>query len=287
MTQSGARALGRAMQKLWFITNPASGSASREKCDALEAVFEERGLHLVGRTFFPEQPLPDAASLARVDTVVLFAGDGTINAAICHLADWEGTILILPGGTMNLLAKALHDSLDPQAIVYAAHQRGRKVALPFVEAGASRALVGLILGPVTRWARAREIVREGRLRGLARSVRLAWKRTFSRGIRVEGVLGLAGRSQAVFVHPADDHLDVAAIDARDWRSIVELGWDWLTGDWVAARAVTQVRTRSLRVAGNKPVLALFDGEPVTLAPHQPITGGRTRPIFLSTKEARA
>ncbi|RDE07456.1 diacylglycerol/lipid kinase family protein [Sphingomonas aracearum] len=275
------------MQKLWFITNPNSGSASREKCDALEAVFEERGLELVGRTYFPDETLPDEAALADVDTVVLFAGDGTINAAICHLADWDGSILILPGGTMNLLAKALHDSLDPQAIVHLAHEGGRRVALPFAEAGGSRALVGLILGPVTRWARAREIVREGRVRGLLRAVRLAWRRTFSRGIRVEGVPGLPQRSQAVFVHPAEGHLDVAAIDARDWRSILELGWEWLTGDWVAARAVTQVRTQSLRVAGNKPVLALFDGEPVTLAAHAPITGGTTRPIFVSTKGASA
>ncbi|WP_306790511.1 diacylglycerol kinase family protein, partial [Escherichia coli] len=77
---------------------------------------------------------PKGASLTRedVDTVVLFAGDGTINAALSALKDWEGTFLILPGGTMNLLARSLHGTLDPQAIVQAAHHATRKIALPYV-----------------------------------------------------------------------------------------------------------------------------------------------------------
>jgi hypothetical protein len=51
------------MEKLWLITNIASGSASEEKCAALEAIFEERGLALAGRTFFPDEPLPETEDL--------------------------------------------------------------------------------------------------------------------------------------------------------------------------------------------------------------------------------
>ncbi|MGY4396669.1 diacylglycerol kinase family enzyme [Sphingomonas sp. UYAg733] len=275
------------MKNLWFITNPSSGSATPEKCQAIEAVFAERGLNLVGRTGFPDEPLPAAESLdtAKVDTVVLFAGDGTINAAVCALADWDGAILILPGGTMNLLAKALHGNADPAAIIHTAHEHAEKIALPFVEAGERRALVGLILGPVASWVRAREMVRAGKVRGLGRAMLTAWRRTFARGIRLEGVRGLHHRAQAVFVRPELDHLDVAAVDARDFRSITALGWEWLTGDWVAATAVTQVRATVIRVAGRKPALALFDGEPVMLEPDIPISGGMTARQFLKTVEA--
>ena len=130
------------MEKLWFITNPDSGTTSRAKCDALEAVFDEAGLTLAGRTDFPEQDLPKGEELdaAGVDTVVLFAGDGTINAALCALAEWKGSFLILPGGTMNLLAKALHDQMDPHKIVEAAVAEKRRVVLPYVEAGPNRPL---------------------------------------------------------------------------------------------------------------------------------------------------
>jgi len=277
------------MQKLWFITNTASGTATADKAAAIEAVFGEHDLMLVGRTAFPEDALPSGAQLdaAGADTVVLFAGDGTINAAACRLAEWNGAILILPGGTMNLLAKALHGNADPATIIHAAKQEGRLIALPYVEAGPHRAFVGLILGPAATWVRARELVRSRQLRGLGRATMAAWRRTFSRGIRIEGVPGLRHHAQAIFVTAKADHLDVAAVDARDWRSIASLGWEWLTGDWVAAAQVTQVQAKKIRIAGNKPVQALFDGEPVKLDADITITGGMGREMFVATVEAAA
>ncbi len=283
MRRGAISRVSRSVKRLWFITNPNSGSATHEMCEALEAVFEERGLTLVGRTAFPDTPIPSIGDLSDVDTVVLFAGDGTINAALCALADWDGAFLLLPGGTMNLLAKALHGEAEPAAIVHAAHKGGRRVALPFVEAGPHRAFVGLILGPAAHWGRAREAARKGRVGRVLAAIRSAWRRTFGKGIRVAGVPGMRARYQAVFVAPSPDALEVAAIDARDWTSIAELGWNWLTGDWVAARAVTDRRAQLLRPVSKRPVLALFDGEPVTLPPDIEVSGGMTRPAFISTR----
>jgi diacylglycerol kinase family enzyme len=274
------------MKRVWFVTNHASGSASAEKCAALEAVFAERGLTLGGRTHFPAQPLPDAARLDRedIDTMILFAGDGTINATLCALARWDGAFLILPGGTMNLLARTLHGRADPAAIVHAAHQGGRRVPLPFVEAGPHRAFAGLIVGPAAHWGRAREAARKGMVRRVIATARNAWRRTFGPGIRVAGVPGMDRRYQAVFAAPGADGLDVAAIDARDLRAIVALGWEWLTGDWIAAHAVTARHAARFSIRARKPVLALFDGEPQTLDADVEIGGGMTRPAFLATRE---
>jgi diacylglycerol kinase family enzyme len=274
------------MRTLWFITNTSSGTATAAKASAIEAVFAELGLVLAGHTTFPDDALPRIATLdaAKVDTVVLYAGDGTINAAACSLAAWDGEILILPGGTMNLLAKQLHGTADPAEIVRAAMERGRAVALPLVAAGRHRAFVGLIIGPAASWVHAREMVRSRRLRGLGRAVRSAWRRTFSRGIRVEGAPGLRHHAQAIFVRPGPGHLDVAAVEAREWRAIAALGWEWLSGDWVAAAQVTQVHADDLRIAGNKPVQALFDGEPVMLDPDATITAGMAREMFIATAE---
>lgn len=118
------------MQRLWFITNIHSGNATAEKCRAIKAVFEERGLTLAGRTDFPEEALPDPEALAAtaIDTLVLFGGDGTINVALCRYANWSGAILILPGGTMNLLATALHDT--PTSTPSFTPRTWRRFALP-------------------------------------------------------------------------------------------------------------------------------------------------------------
>ena len=45
------------------------------------------------------------------------------------VADMSDQMLVLEGGTMNLLAKALHDDLDPATIIHAAHDSGHRVAL--------------------------------------------------------------------------------------------------------------------------------------------------------------
>lgn len=276
------------MRRLWFVSNIASGSATHEACEAIEASFATHGLALAGRTRFPDEPLPDAATLdaAGADTLALFAGDGTINTAVCRLAHWGGTFLILPGGTMNLLAKALHDTLDPREIVARA-QRARPIALPFVEAGPHRAFVGLILGPAASWVHAREATRKRRFAGLPRALRHAWRRTFGRGIRIEAA-GLRRHGyQAAYVTPrAGGSLAVAAVDAREWRAITQLGWSWLTGDWARAHAVDQAVTPTLQVLGHKPVLALFDGEPVMLEPATVVTAGTSRPMFLDTRGDR-
>jgi len=281
-TASPARSGG--MQRLWFITNPASGSAGPEKCEAVEAVFADHDLELVGRTHFPDDGLPEPAALdaAGVDTVVLFAGDGTINAAVCALAEWAGSLLILPGGTMNMLAKSLHGDAAPAEIVHRAHEHAERVALPYVIADEHQAFVGLILGPAASWVHAREMMRAGRVRGLWRAVRLAWARTFQHSVRVEGLPALAGRAQAIFVRPIPAKLEVAAVEARDWRSILDLGWEWMIDDWAHARGVTQVEAHKLSVGGRRPVLALFDGEPQQLAPGTRITGGETKRHFLAT-----
>jgi diacylglycerol kinase family enzyme len=273
------------MKTLWFITNPRSGTATPAKADALATLFRERGLTLAGRTAFPDDALPTPESLAAagVDTVVLFAGDGTINAAVCALDAWDGAILILPGGTMNMLAKTLHGPADAAAIITAAIAHGRLTCLPYVDAAGHRALVGLILGPAANWVRARELVRAGRVRGLVRALNHAWRRTFGHGIRLDGVPGLSHSAQAVLVRAEPGRLDIAAIDARDFRALTRLGWEWITGDWVAASEVTQCHVERFRTHGHKPALALVDGEPVMLEPGSEIRVGMMREIFLTTK----
>lgn len=273
------------MQHVWFITNPGSGSTSQAQADAIAAVMMAGGVAITGTTDFPEQSVPTPAALdaAGVDTVVLYAGDGTINAALSALGDWGGAFLILPGGTMNLLAGMLHPSGDPLAIVKAAMDgAGARVALPHVRAGSHHAYVGVIIGPAAHWFRAREAARAGRPRMMMNAVRHAWRRTFGRGVSMVGMPRMPRGYQAVYVRAEADGLRSAGIDAREWRRIIELGWLWVSGEWLAAEAVTAARHDRLSIGGRRPVLALFDGEPVTLAPDTVLNAALTPPAFIAT-----
>lgn len=275
------------MHRLWLITNPSSGSASEEKCAAIEAIFEERGLELVGRTNFPEDGLPDVEELVsgKVDTVVLFAGDGTVNAAACKYDKWHGQALVLPGGTMNILAKRLHGEADPHDIVHKAHEQGTPRAMPFVEAGPHRAFCAVIIGPTAAWAHAREAVRYRAFKRLRRAVQVAWARTWDRGVCLFDGTKQRGSYKALLVSPEDGWLKISAFSARGFADAAKLGWEWLTGNWQDAPTVDNVRSAHVTVTGPPAIHSLFDGEEVMLKSPARVSSGTSNLSFISTVEA--
>jgi hypothetical protein len=259
------------MKRLWLITNPASGSAGGEKCAAIEAVCAERGLSFVGRTEFPAQGLPSVAVLntANADTALLFAGDGTINAALRALEGWNGAVLILPGGTMNMLAKRLHGEANAGTIVGSAHQD-------------QRAFVGMIAGPVTAWAEAREAAREGDLAGVPAKAAAAWSRSWEHDIALHDGDTLRGQFNMVFAEPSNGGVAVSGIAADGMADIVKLGWAWIAGDWRAAQPVEVSLTQTAILSSGKPIRALFDGEEARLASPAVLQAGTSGLRFLTT-----
>jgi diacylglycerol kinase family enzyme len=271
-----------------MITNPASGSASEEKCAAIEAIFEEKGLELVGRTNFPEQGLPSVEELvaAKVDMVVLFAGDGTVNAAACKYDKWHGKALILPGGTMNVLSKRLHSESDPHEIVHAAHEKPVIRTLPYVESGPHRAFCAMIIGPAAAWATAREAVRYRRFRRMFRAARVAWARTWSRGVTLSDGTRRRGNYKALLIAPEDGWLRITAFSTANFTQALRLGWEWLLGNFHNAPTVDDTRSAHVTVTGRRRTLhALFDGEEVMLPCPARISSGTSNLRFVATVEA--
>lgn len=275
------------MERLWMITNPSSGSASEAKCAAIEAIFQEKGMELVGRTTFPEEGLPAVEDLvaANVDTVVLFAGDGTVNAAACKYDKWHGKALILPGGTMNVLAKRLHGDTDPHDIVHTAHEKPVIRTLPYVESGPHRAFCALIVGPAAAWAGAREAVRYRRFKRFLRAVRVAWARTWSRGVTLFDGTRKRRNYKALLIAPEDGWLKISAFSADNLRQALRLGWAWLWGNWHDASLVDDTRSAHVTVTGRRALHALFDGEEVMLHCPARISSGTSNLRFVTTVEA--
>ena len=270
------------MQRAWLVINPGSGSTAADSGAALAAALAGRGVTIAAETAVGKDALPGRGDLveAACDTLVVMGGDGTINAATSGLDGWDGACLILPGGTMNLLPKALHGPADWEAIVEATARGGaRRVRLPCALAGDRRALVGIIAGPVAAWFHARERWRSGRLWAAWRGALFAWRRTFSGHVRLKD---RPGRHRAVVVTPHQRELEVAAFAARSWFEAVQLGWQWLAGDWRAAPGVDIATCAVTVVEGRGPVALLFDGELTRLPGPVTITHGHTELEFLST-----
>ncbi len=275
---------GANMQNIWLVLNTASGSTSAKIIADFETACA--GYKIVGRTDFPGDPLPDTAALdaAEADTLVVFGGDGTINAATCKVDGWRGTALILPGGTMNGLAKALHGTLTWDAILERAATAPTH-AVPVAVCGNHRALVGVIMGPAASWFHAREVVRKGTWQRIGRAVRFAARKTFARTIRVAGEGAHAGRHRAVIVTPLADELEIASISTASWLAAARLGIEWLVGDWRHGSDVHVSHAPSVTCTSSRAVTALFDGEPVSLASPATIEHALTRLRFIATREA--
>lgn len=270
------------MKRLWLVLNVASGSTSEAIVAEFETACED--YEIVGRTAFPAEQLPDAAALdaAGADTLVVFGGDGTINAATCKVENWGGTCLVLPGGTMNGLAKSLHGDAGWAEVLERARGAGT-IHVPVAESGPHRAMVGVILGPASSWFHAREHVRAGAYAKLGRALRYAARKTFARTIRVVGDARHGGRHRAVLVLPLAEGLEIAAISTAGWFAAARLGFQWLLGDWRAAADVSITHAQSVELTSSRTVSALFDGEPVRLRSPVRVAHALTRLQFIATR----
>lgn len=148
----------------WLVVNPASGSNKASSAEIIAAALTDRGLRVDRVIAFPDDALPDIATLdaANIGLVVVYTGDGSVNALINHLAGWGGAVLVLPGGTMNLLAKRLHRTLGFEEIIDivagGGTRRGRIACVRWQE---GLALADVVVGPGAKWSEVRESMRSG------------------------------------------------------------------------------------------------------------------------------
>lgn len=149
---------------IWLVNNASSGSNDDKALQALNDSCSANGLRVAHRTIFPEQDLPTPAILnaAEVDTVAVFAGDGTVHALLEALSGWNGAVLVLPGGTTNLLSKALHGDRPVTEIVadVAAMKATRRTC---IRSQAGTGYIEVLAGPGAKWSEVREELREDNL----------------------------------------------------------------------------------------------------------------------------
>lgn len=155
-----------------LITNARSGSNDEQAVARLRTQLTAHGFVLMRDVSFPDDDLPLPVELdgQEIDLVVIFTGDGTLNAALDNLAGWDGAVLILPGGTMNLLYHRLHGEASLEDVLGAvAGDRARAVRSPIISCPSGNAYAGLLAGPGTAWSDVREAMRENAVLDLAQS----------------------------------------------------------------------------------------------------------------------
>lgn len=175
--------------RAWLIVNAASGSNTPAAVEELRQCLAANGVAVARTIAFPDEDLPAPADLdaAGVGLLILYTGDGTINSAMARLSGWGGAVLVLPGGTTNLLSKALHGD-RPLDEICAHWLRMKRTRRPCIHSAAGTAVIEVVAGPGAKWSDVREGLRAGDVAAIA-------SRT------VEAAQASAGDSTVVLARP--------------------------------------------------------------------------------------
>lgn len=261
-----------------MLVNPMSGSVGPKAAGEAAAILAEYAcessvVELTGGDF--DAPI-QAALDARPDVLFVLAGDGTAGT-IASRAGPDGPLVApLPGGTMNMLPKALYGTTDWKAALRVALEEGapQSVAGGEVSDGQFRQAFycAAILGAPALWAPAREALREGKF-GLALAyARRALRRAFTGYLR----FSLDGRAERkaealILISPLisramdeDIGLEAAAVTTSDAAQALRMAAHAVTGDWRQDPSVTTRATQTVTLRARSRIPAVIDGEPTQL-----------------------
>lgn len=251
---------------LWLVTNSASGSNTDAAVDELAASLRAAGYGAERTICFPRDDLPTAAELdaAGVQTLAVFTGDGTINAAATGLEGWGGAILVLPGGTQNLLSKALHGDVPAEAITGSlAAGKFRRIRRRAIRTSQGTGLVEVLAGPGAMWADVREGLRDFDIGAIAETFGNALRETREGpGVRlVEPVGGKADGYRAIRLAPAAETMEADGYDFEDFADLAAQGFAILVKrDFRQGPHDELGHFGEVLIASESPVALMIDGE---------------------------
>ena len=257
------------------VLNTSSGGCDDRAPEKIRAIFDRAGL--AGATIKAvtsgeiEAALDEA--IADCDVLVLLGGDGTIRSAAEKCGAAGIPLIPLPGGTMNMLAKALFGTVGWEEALSAtlANPRVRTVSGGKVQGRPF--YCAAILGTPTLWADAREAVRrfdlvEAVVRSMTAIRRSGGNRlTYRMGDLPQGsaeavavICPLVSRSLVT----DERTLEVAALDPVTAAELFRLGMHAMFDDWRQDPSVALTRVTTVNVAGHGRIPAILDGETIRL-----------------------
>jgi len=265
-----------ATSKVAAILNTASGSCDAAAEQVVQTLLSEAGVVdpkvWCGDGSYMETAFAEMKAYAP-DILIVLGGDGTIRAG-AEACTSAGPLLIpLPGGTMNMLPKALYGSLTWQE---ALAQILRNPTIRTVSGGSIKGrqfFIAAIIGAPTLWAKAREALREGDLSGVVEKGVHAFQNMLSLKITYSFSDTDTGEADALSIicplisdvmKDTEQSLEAAVIDVPNAAGVLELVSAATFGAWRESARVTTIKTRTIRVSAPEDIPLILDGETMDL-----------------------
>lgn len=260
--------------RITVLVNPLSGSVGPKAIGELEAILADYPLayDVVSLEDGDFDAQVEKAFSTKPDVVFVLAGDGTAGTVASKAGPLGPLVAPLPGGTMNMLPKALYGTSDWKQALRTALEEG--VTLPvsggMVEGRAF--FCAAILGSPALWAPAREAIRTGKIKKAWLYARRALRRAFSGRLRysldgadrrkTEALVLISPMISAAMDEPVG--LEAAAMDPMDTGEAFRLAATALFSDWRLDPSVSTKPARRIEASGRSKIPAVVDGEPMLL-----------------------
>ena len=259
-----------------MLVNPLSGGVGPRAVAEAEAILADYDLEAKVVTLEAgafDEAIAEAFA-ARPDVIFVLAGDGTARSVASKAKPNGPMIAPLPGGTMNMLPKALYGTADWKLALRRALEEGEAQSVSGGEVQGEYFYCAAILGSPALWAPAREAMRTGKIRLAWQYGRRALKRAFSGRLRFTLDGGDKRRSEAlVLISPMISKAmeepvgrEAAAMDPSDATQAFRLAANALFSDWRHDPAVSTRPARRIEVRARSRIPAVIDGEPLLLKP---------------------
>jgi diacylglycerol kinase (ATP) len=273
-----------AQQPSVLVYNPAAGlRRAGRRLAAIASCLEAAGfaVELVPTTYPGEASLIARAAAARHDFAVFaLGGDGTVREVAAGLLGSATLLAVLPGGTTNVVARALGSPTTPLAAARAAAgwvPRTLDVGLCAERPFLMQVTCGIdadIMAATTGAAKARW----GRGAVLAQGLRQWWRYRWQElELEVDGQLTTATYAAvcnlaeyagpfrlAPHAEPDDGRLDLVLFRGRDRWAYLRFAIDLLRGCHARRRDVEIRSVESVRLLGPEGARVQLDGDPLPL-----------------------
>ncbi|HUH22572.1 MAG TPA: diacylglycerol kinase family protein [Brevundimonas sp.] len=263
-----------ALNRVTVLVNPLSGSVGPGAVAEVEALLAEYDCAATVTALEGGRIIEqiDAALAEAPDALFVLAGDGTARSVAARAGAKGPLVAPLPGGTMNMLPKALYGTADWKLALRRALEEGAPLPVAGGVVEGEAFYCAAILGSPALWAPAREAMRTGKVKQALRHARQALKRAFTGRIRFSLDGGQKRPAEAlVLISPmisrvmdAPVGLEAAAMTTSDAAQAFRLAARALFDDWRHDPNVTTRPARWITVSARSKIPAVIDGEPMLL-----------------------
>jgi diacylglycerol kinase family enzyme len=262
--------------KVGAIINTSSGSCDLESEGKMLNTLKDAGIVQpriwCGRA---DQIAPFFAEAAgqNLEVLVVLGGDGTIRTAAEGCAE-EGPYLIpLPGGTMNMLARALYGELSWEDALKNTLAAPATRVLSGGRVAGKQFFIAAIVGAPSLWAEARESIREGAIGDAIEKGSVAFQNMFETKVQYLISEKIKGEAEAVALicpliseqmSDSEQALEAAVIDVESAAEVIGLATAAAFGKWRDDRNILLTKTKRVAMQSSKDIPAILDGERVNL-----------------------